>query len=164
MLSEVVFMKGSYFKCPWALCFALFFGQLGLAERQVERPNILFVFGEDWGMDTGAYGNTVVSTPVFDRLAEEGVLFTHAFATAPSCSPSKASVLTGQMHWRLGASVSHSNEVESMLNVRYRTYADALLGAIFCGSIADRARPFLSACARSAQEILSKPIFVLRFL
>jgi hypothetical protein len=68
------------------------------------------------------------------------------------------------MHWRLGASVSHSNEVESVLNVRYRTYADALLGAIFCGSIADRARPFLSACARSAQEILSKPIFVLRFL
>ncbi|MFL3660044.1 MAG: hypothetical protein ACJ07L_18600 [Opitutales bacterium] len=62
-------MKGSYFKCPWALCFAFVFGQLGLAERQVERPNILFVFGEDWGMDTGAYGNTVVSTPVFDRLA-----------------------------------------------------------------------------------------------
>jgi N-sulfoglucosamine sulfohydrolase len=129
MLSEVIFMKGSYFKCTWALCVALVFGQLGLAERQVERPNILFVFGEDWGMDTGAYGNTVVSTPVFDRLAEEGVLFTHAFATAPSCSPSKASVLTGQMHWRLGASVSHSNEVESMLNVRYRTYADALLEA-----------------------------------
>ncbi|MBT6378675.1 MAG: sulfatase-like hydrolase/transferase, partial [Opitutales bacterium] len=69
--------------------------QLGLAERQVERSNILFVFGENWGMDTGAYCNTVVSTLVFDRLAEEGVLFTHAFATAPSCSPSKASELTG---------------------------------------------------------------------
>ncbi len=92
-----------------------------------ERPNILFIFGEDWGLHTGAYGNKIVKTPVFDRMAEEGVLFTHAFCTAPSCSPSKASVLTGQVHWRLGASVSHSNETESMLNARYHTYVDELI-------------------------------------
>jgi len=57
---------------------------------------------DDWSWPhAGAYGDTVVKTPVFDRLAREGVLFENAFVTAPSCTPCRNAVLTGQWHWRL---------------------------------------------------------------
>jgi len=68
-----------------------------------ERPNVLFCMADDWGWPhAGAYGDRVVQTPAFDRLAREGVLFENAFVTAPSCTPCRNSVLTGQWHWRLG--------------------------------------------------------------
>ena len=68
------------------------------------RPNLLFCIADDWGWpDAGAYGDPVVKTPAFDRVAREGVLCENAFVTAPSCTPSRNSILTGQMHWRLGA-------------------------------------------------------------
>ena len=67
------------------------------------RPNILFCMADDWGWPhAGAYGDKVVKTPTFDRLAEEGILFEHAYVSSPSCTPSRNSVLTGQYHWRLG--------------------------------------------------------------
>ncbi len=66
------------------------------------RPNILFCIADDWGWPhAGAYGDPVVKTPAFDRLAREGVLFENAFVTAPSCTPCRNSILTGQWHWRL---------------------------------------------------------------
>ncbi len=68
-----------------------------------QRPNILFCIADDWGWPhAGAYGDPVVKTPAFDRIAREGVLFEHAFVTAPSCTPCRNSILTGQWHWRLG--------------------------------------------------------------
>jgi len=68
------------------------------------RPNILFCIADDWGWpDAGAYGDPIVKTPGFDRVAREGVLFQNAFVTSPSCTPSRNSILTGQWHWRLGA-------------------------------------------------------------
>ncbi len=67
------------------------------------RPNILFCFADDWGWPhAGAYGDPVVKTPAFDRLAKEGVLFEHAFISSPSCTPSRNAVLTGQQFFRLG--------------------------------------------------------------
>ncbi len=68
-----------------------------------KRPNILFAIADDWGWPhAGAYGDPVVKTPAFDRLAEEGVLFEKAFISSPSCTPSRNAILTGQFHWRLG--------------------------------------------------------------
>lgn len=67
------------------------------------KPNILFAIADDWGWPhAGAYGDPVVKTPVFDRIANEGVLFTNAFVSSPSCTPSRNAILTGQYHWRLG--------------------------------------------------------------
>ena len=74
------------------------------------RPNILFVFADDWGRHAGAYAkvdgpgtvNDVLQTPNFDRIAREGVLFKHAFVTAPSCTPCRSSLLSGQYFWRTG--------------------------------------------------------------
>lgn len=72
-------------------------------ENPKPRPNILFAIADDWGWPhAGAYGDPVVQTPAFDRLASEGVLFNHAYVSSPSCTPSRNAILTGQYHWRLG--------------------------------------------------------------
>ena len=62
-----------------------------------DRPNVIFLLLDDMGYaDTGAYGNTYHRTPNIDRLAAEGVRFTDAYAAAPNCSPTRASILTGR--------------------------------------------------------------------
>jgi len=69
----------------------------------MKKPNILFCIADDWGWPhAGAYGDPVVKTPNFDRMAMEGVLFEHAYISSPSCTPSRSSILTGQHFWRLG--------------------------------------------------------------
>ena len=66
------------------------------------RPNIVVIMGDDWSWPhAGVLGDHVVKTPTFDRIAREGVLFENAFVTAPSCTPSRFAVVTGQYHWRL---------------------------------------------------------------
>lgn len=75
------------------------------------KPNILFAIADDWGWPhAGSYGDPVVKTPAFDRVAREGLLFEHAYVSSPSCTPSRNAILTGQYHWRLGAGASlHSS-------------------------------------------------------
>ncbi len=71
--------------------------------EEAKSPNILFAIADDWGWPhAGAYGDPVVQTPAFDRLASEGILFHHAYISSPSCTPSRNAILTGQFHWRLG--------------------------------------------------------------
>ena len=75
-----------------------------------ERPNILFCFADDWGRYASAYAgvdgrpspNQIVKTPNIDRLARDGVLFKNAFVTAPSCTPCRSSLLSGQYFFRTG--------------------------------------------------------------
>lgn len=67
-------------------------------------PNFLFCIADDWSFPhAGIYGDSVVRTPNFDKIARQGVLFTRAYTAAPSCSPSRASILTGQDMYRLEA-------------------------------------------------------------
>jgi arylsulfatase A-like enzyme len=67
-------------------------------------PNIVFAIADDWSWPhAGAYGDPVIQTPTFDRLADEGVLFEQAFVSAPSCTPSRGAIVTGQHFWRLRA-------------------------------------------------------------
>ncbi|HEV8605898.1 MAG TPA: sulfatase [Tepidisphaeraceae bacterium] len=66
------------------------------------RPNILFAIADDWSFgQAGVYGDRAVKTPNFDRVAREGVLFTNSYCIAPTCSPSRAGILTGQPPHRL---------------------------------------------------------------
>ena len=61
------------------------------------RPNILWICTDQQRFDTlGCYGNPWVRTPNLDALAEEGVLFEHAYTQSPVCTPSRASFLTGR--------------------------------------------------------------------
>jgi len=75
-----------------------------------KRPNILFAFADDWGRYASAYAkidgpgtiSDAVRTPNFDRVAREGVLFRSAFVSAPSCTPCRSAILSGQHFWRTG--------------------------------------------------------------
>lgn len=73
-----------------------------VTHERPKRPNILFCIADDWGWPHAApYGDSVVKTPTFNRLAAEGVLFEKAFVSSPSCTPSRGAILTGQDFWRL---------------------------------------------------------------
>lgn len=67
------------------------------ASNAAERPNIVFIFADDWGWgDLGCHGHPYVKTPNIDRLAKEGTDF-HRFTVASGvCSPSRTAVMTGQ--------------------------------------------------------------------
>ena len=111
--------------------FACLIGLLALAfvacrvseTPQSARPNILFAIADDWSWPhAGAYGDFVVKTPTFDRVAREGVLFNHAYVASPSCTPSRAAILTGQWHWRL----EESANLWSTLRSEFPVYPDLL--------------------------------------
>jgi arylsulfatase A-like enzyme len=60
------------------------------------RPNILFILSDDMGYgDVGCYGGKFAPTPNLDRLASEGIRFTHYYSPSPICSPSRTGVTTG---------------------------------------------------------------------
>ena len=77
-----------------------------------KRPNFLFAFADDWGRCASAYAkldgpgsfNDVIKTPNFDRVANEGILFRRAFVSAPSCTPCRSALMSGQHFWRTGRS------------------------------------------------------------
>jgi arylsulfatase A-like enzyme len=81
--------------------FALGLGAAcGRADRPARAPNFVVVLVDDlrWD-DIGIAGHPFVETPSIDQLAREGTRFLNAFATTPLCSPSRASILTGQYAW-----------------------------------------------------------------
>ncbi len=93
------------------LLFSIFFlAALHSSAAEDSRPNILFAFADDWGCHASAYRSlhgeqslsAVIQTPNFDRVAREGVLFTRAHVTAPSGTPCRSSLLSGQYFWRTG--------------------------------------------------------------
>ncbi len=74
-------------------CLLAFFSA-GAAMSQ-DRPNILLCSIEDLGMHIGAVGTPAVATPNFDKLVDQGLVFSKAFVAGPTCSVSKASLYTG---------------------------------------------------------------------
>jgi uncharacterized sulfatase len=97
-------------------------GRPGLGSR----PNILFCISDDqsW-LHAGAYGDKVVRTPSFDRIARQGVLFTHAFSAATSCTASRSAILTGQEIWRL----EEGGLLMGTLQKKFNVYTDMLEAA-----------------------------------
>jgi arylsulfatase A-like enzyme len=88
-----------------------------------DRPDIIVAVADDWAWPhAGIYGDTLVKTPTFDRVAREGVLFSHAFCASPSCTPSRAAILTGQHIHRL----EDSGDLWSTLSTKFDTYPDLL--------------------------------------
>lgn len=67
------------------------------------RPNIVFLLSDDHTHDAlSSAGHPVVKTPNLDRIAREGVRFTHCFVPNPICTPARAAILTGQDNWTNG--------------------------------------------------------------
>lgn len=94
--------------------------------QAADRPNILFLMADDWGFPhSPIYGDKTVKTPTFEQLAKEGVVFEHAYCCSPSCSPSRASVLTGQMFYRL----EEAANLYTTLSAKFAVYPDILEAA-----------------------------------
>jgi N-sulfoglucosamine sulfohydrolase len=87
------------------------------------QPNIFFCIADDWSWpDASIAGTKVIKTPTFDRVAREGVLFENAFVSAPSCTPSRGAIVTGQWHWRL----EEGCDLWSTLPAKFAVYPDML--------------------------------------
>jgi arylsulfatase A-like enzyme len=72
-------------------------GASSVAAATPARPNILFIFSDDHAQNAiSAYGSKVNKTPNIDRIAENGARFTNSFVTNSICTPSRATLMTGQ--------------------------------------------------------------------
>src|SRR5262245_40155366 len=101
-----------------------------------ERPNIMRAIAEERSFPYASiYGSNLVSTPAFDRVSREGVLFRNAFTATPGCSPSRAALLTGQHSWRLREAGTHASSFPRDLVV----YPDLL----------ERSGYFVGACGKA---------------
>src|SRR5687767_15569909 len=110
----------------WRWVIALVVGMAAGAntgQTRQQPPNILFVIADDWSYPhAGAYGDRTVATPAFDRIAREGVLFRRAFTAAPSCTPSRAAILTGRPPHQL----AEGGNLWSFLPSRFDVFPDLL--------------------------------------
>lgn len=71
-------------------------------QAKPDRPNIVMIMADDLGYtDLAGYGNKLVDTPHLDRLAKLGMKFTDGYAASPVCTPTRASIMTGQSPARL---------------------------------------------------------------
>lgn len=86
--------------CLYIICFSCQTKEP--EERSAQKnPNILIIYLDDLGYgDLSAYGATEINTPNMDRLANEGMKFTNAYATSATCTPSRYGILTGVYPWR----------------------------------------------------------------
>ncbi len=96
-------------------------------------PNVILLMADDMGWaQTGYYGHPVMKTPNLDDMAKSGLRMDRFYAGAPSCTPTRASVMTGRTNDRTGAfRVGHAiNKQEKMLSTAFRDagYATAHFG------------------------------------
>jgi len=151
---------------------ALAMPRLALAgsETKGQLPNILFALADDWSWphasiayELGTPGSdSVVNTPTFDRVAREGVLFANAFCCAPSCSPSRSSILTGRYVWQLETAAN----LRGVLPAQYEVYPDTLEKIAYHvgfmhkgwspGGLGDRSRNPAGPKYRSFDEFMEK--------
>lgn len=89
-----------------------------------DQPNILFCIADDASYaNFAANGDPAVRTPTFDRVCREGVRFTHSFCSSPSCTPSRAAILTGRPFFQLEES---GNLWSTLQKDKFPVYPDLL--------------------------------------
>lgn len=117
------------------------------------KPNILFAIADDASYPhMGAYGTDWVETPAFDRIAEEGLLFTRAYVPNPKCAPSRAIILTGRNSWQLEEAANHWAEFPQ----KFKVYTEALTGhGYFTGSTGKKWAPGIAETANGEPRHLA---------
>jgi arylsulfatase A-like enzyme len=99
-----------------------FLSALTAAAATPRKPNIVFILADDLGWrDTSAYGSAFYETPNVERLARRGMQFSQAYAAAPICSPTRASIMTGLYPARLGITVPAGHQPEEILTSTLET-------------------------------------------
>ncbi len=75
----------------------------GAAKERSEKPNIILIMADDMGYgDIGCYGIKSIKTPVLDKMAADGIKFTDYHSNGAVCTPTRASLLTGNYQQRAG--------------------------------------------------------------
>lgn len=114
-------------------------GLTGCAVKLTRKPNFVFILIDDLGWsDLPCYGNRFHETPNIDKLAKDGMRFSNAYAACPVCSPTRASIYSGQYparigltdfipgHWRPFAKVTVPKNDPQYLPLECVTLAEAL--------------------------------------
>lgn len=98
------------------------------------RPNIVFILADDLGWsDTTLYGHTkYCKTPNLERLAARGMLYTRAYAASPMCSPTRASIITGQNPARIGITAPDCHLPEVRLTETVQPKAPPFKKTLMC--------------------------------
>ena len=122
------------------------------------RPNVILVMADDMGWaQTGYYGHPVMKTPNLDDMARSGLRMDRFYAGAPSCTPTRASVLTGRTNDRTGAfRVGHSiNKQEKVLSTAFRDagYATAHFGKWHLNQVGPEGHPLPADDPHSPGEL-----------
>lgn len=91
-----------FFRAIQFLFVVLLLTNIATAQTKLAKPNIVFILADDLGwMDIAVNGSTYYETPNIDRLAKRGMIFSNAYTANPLCSPTRASILSGQYPARL---------------------------------------------------------------
>jgi len=135
----------------------------GLKQNDMHRrPNIIMVLADDLGWsELQSYGNTFNETPCLNRLADEGMRFTHAYASAPVCSPYRASLMTGQYPARVGITdylrpddvhVLDPKHITIAKMLRRNGYMTGLIGKWHLSGYHHHGRKEISPCEHGFEE------------
>ena len=98
-------------------------------EAVTSKPNLVFILADDLGYgELGCYGQTVIQTPRLDLMAKEGLRFTHFYAGATVCAPSRSVLMTGMHHGhtRVRGNAGHTNPAAQALQGGDVTVAEVL--------------------------------------
>ncbi len=99
-------------------------------EQNKDLPNVIFIYADDLGYgDLECYGATRVQTPNVNRLANEGIRFTHAHATASTSTPSRYGLLTGEYAWRRPDTDIAAGNAKMIIRPEQYTMADLFKSA-----------------------------------
>jgi len=94
-----------------------------------DRPHLIWIMADDLGYgDLGCYGQRIIATPHLDRMAREGLRFTHFYAGATVCAPSRSVLMTGQHqgHTRVRGNAGSANPAAQALRPEDTTVARML--------------------------------------
>src|SRR5690349_8683809 len=124
MSSKPTFFRKAFLFLPiFFACFLL--NCIKGSGQQDKRVNILLIIADDMSMNAGIYGEQAIKTPAIDAVAATGVHFNNAFCTASSCSPSRASILTGKYPHELEEGANLWSTLPSKFPNYTRTLANA---------------------------------------
>ena len=99
-----------------------------------DRPNLIWIMADDLGYgDLGCFGQKVIKTPNLDQMARDGMRFTHFYAGATVCAPSRSVLMTGMHHGhtRVRGNAGRTNPIAQSLLPQDRTVAKVLKSAAY---------------------------------
>jgi arylsulfatase A-like enzyme len=101
-----------------------------IMETTTQKPNIVIIYADDLGFgDVSSYGATELLTPNIDRIANEGIRFTNGYATSPTCTPSRYSLLSGAYPFRQERARVLQGNAPLLFDIEKQTLPSMLKGA-----------------------------------